>query len=79
MELETPYHWFVADSQNWHTDDRLFMAISGLLEYGGLDDQYSIWRVPGSNADTRYKINFYTPQIRGATLVGVSSRGGSDE
>lgn len=79
MELETPYHWFVANSLYWHTDDRLHVAIQALLSYGGIDDQYAVWRVPGTNADTRYKINFYTPQIEGAELVGVVNVEADDE
>ena len=82
MKLETPYHWFVADKRQWFTNDRLHVAIAGLLEYDQaieVEGQYSVWRVPGSNADTNYEIDLYTPQVRGAVLVGVISKGGSDE
>ena len=77
MPEEQKFHYYATTAFTWIADDDLWKALSYLKRQGGRDGTakkgtvYTVFRVPGTNADTNYEIRGYAPQVEGAELIAV--------
>lgn len=69
-------HYYATTAFGWVTADDLWKTLNDLKKTGGYNEgtakkgtTYTVFRVPGTNADTNYEIVNYTPQVKDAELI----------
>lgn len=77
MNDEQKFHYYASTVFTWITDDDLWKALSRLKRQGGYTGTakkgtvYTVFKVPGTSADTHYDIRGYAPQVEGAELIAT--------
>lgn len=69
------YHWFVSTYAYFNTSDSLVAALDAIRKRHPREPKLlvNVWRVPGRNVGTHYKVSFYAPQIEGAMFCGTTT------
>lgn len=69
------FHYYAATAFTWVTDDDLWKALNTLKKKGGPSgiakkgDPYIVFKVPGTNADSKYQISNWVPQVEGIECI----------